>query len=129
MPTPPPFRGVLYISTLAADQPLSAIAAIAAHARHRNPQRGITGLLVFDGLRFGQQLEGPEDEVRALMQCIQGDPRHTTVEVLHDAPLAERRFPGFSLAYRTQEDALRRLEGLRGPAALAAFGALLLDPE
>lgn len=126
-----PLYEVLYASTLATDQPLSAIAAIAAHARTRNRLHGITGLLVFDGLRFCQQLEGPEDAVRALLRRIQDDPRHIYVEVLHDAPAAQRRFQNFSLAFSTLEDerALERIEGLRGRAALDAFLALPIDLE
>ena len=50
---------VLYVSTLAPDQPLQVVAEIAAHARPANASMDITGLLIFDGQRFCQQLEGP----------------------------------------------------------------------
>jgi len=126
-----PLYEVLYVSTLSVDQPLSAIATIAGQARIHNRAQGITGLLVFDGSRFCQQLEGPEDAVRALMQRIRDDPRHIYVEVLHDAPLAQRRFQNFSLAFSTLEDehALEKLESLRGLAAVQAFSALPVEPD
>ncbi len=126
-----PLYEILYTSTLSQDQPLSAIASIASHARHHNQQRGITGLLVFDGQRFGQQLEGPEKEVRALLERIRQDPRHIYVEVLHDGPITLRRFKNFSLAFSTleDEDALERLESLRGLEALRAFSDLPVDLE
>lgn len=126
-----PLYEVLYISTLSQGQPLSTVAHIASYARRHNQQSGITGLLVFDGQRFGQQLEGPEAEVRALLARIRDDPRHVYVEVLHDAPLEARRFQNFSLGFSTLEDdtALDRLENLRGAAAVRAFVDLPVEPE
>ncbi len=129
--SPLPLYEVLYVSTLSVDQPLSTVHAIAARSRIRNQEHAITGLLVFDGARFCQQLEGPEAAVRALMDRIRDDPRHIYVEVLHDAPLAQRRFQQFSLGFCTIDEgtALDHLETLRGRAALQAFQALPLEPR
>ncbi|MFY3383143.1 BLUF domain-containing protein [Paracidovorax sp. MALMAid1276] len=114
---------VLYVSTLAPGQPLSVVADIAARARQANAVLDITGLLIFDGQRFCQQLEGPQKAVLKLIDRIRDDPRHVSVEVLHHGPLAGRRFQSFSLAFSTVEDAeaLARLERLDGASALAAF--------
>ena len=119
----PALYEVLYVSTLAPGQPLGVVAEIAAQARVANGQLDITGLLIFDGQRFCQQLEGPKKQVLKLIECIRNDPRHTKVEVLHHGPLAGRRFHQFSLAFSTVEDvdALERMEQLDGDAALAAF--------
>ena len=117
---------VLYVSTLAPTQPLSVVAQIAGRARLANAQHNITGLLIFDGQRFCQQLEGPQKAVLKLIERIRNDPRHINVEVLHHGPLAGRRFQHFSLAFSTVEDvdALARMETLDGDAALAAFDAV-----
>ena len=117
---------VLYVSTLAPDQPTAVVAEIAAKARQVNAQLDITGLLIFDGQRFCQQLEGPQKAVLKLIERIRNDPRHVNVEVLHHGPLAGRRFQHFSLAFSAVEDvdALARMERLDGEAALAAFEAL-----
>ena len=114
---------VLYVSTLAPTQPLSMVAQIAGRARLVNAELDITGLLIFDGQRFCQQLEGPQNAVLKLIERIRNDPRHINVEVLHHGPLAARRFQQFSLAFSTVEDvdALARMETLDGDAALAAF--------
>ncbi len=119
----PALYEVLYVSTLAPGQPLGVVAEIAAQARVANGQLDITGLLIFDGQRFCQQLEGPKKQVLKLIERIRNDPRHTKVEVLHHGPLAGRRFHQFSLAFSTVEDvdALERMEQLDGDAALAAF--------
>ncbi len=116
----------LYVSTLAPDQPLSVVAEIAGQARIKNARLNITGLLIFDGMRFCQQLEGTQKEVLKLTERIRDDPRHTGVEILHHGPLAERRFRQFALAFMSVDDAeaLSRLEKLDGAAAMAAFEAL-----
>lgn len=118
---------VLFISTLAPDAPISIVADIARKARSSNKVCGITGLLIFDGLRFCEQAEGREVEIAALMERIGHDPRHINMAILHHGPLDKRRFKGFSLGYAEVEDpdVLGRLELLHGQAALAAFAALI----
>ena len=124
---------ILYCSTLAKQAPIRVVADIAGKARIANKQHDITGLLVFDGQHFCQQLEGDEQVLAALMARISDDSRHTDVTVLHQGPLASRRFKRFSLGYTPVEDieALERLKLLRGESAVEAFVALLesLDAE
>lgn len=117
---------VLYVSVLAPGVPVSAVAAIAGHARAANAQRGITGLLVFDGNCFCQQLEGMQKNVLSAMERICQDPRHMQVMAVHQGPLAARRFSDFSLAFSAVEDAdlLAELSLLDGAAALQAFHSL-----
>lgn len=118
---------VLYISTIAPDAPVSVVAEIAAKARIANQQRDITGLLIFDGQRFCQQLEGTQKQVLSLLERIRLDPRHVDVNVVHHGPLATRRFKQFDLGYTSvdDEDALALLEQLDGQAAMDAFNELL----
>ncbi|MDA8453578.1 BLUF domain-containing protein [Acidovorax sp. GBBC 3334] len=131
LPLTSPLHEVLYVSTLAPGQPLGVIATIAAHARLSNTRQRITGLLVFDGQRFCQQLEGPREPLTTLLERIRSDARHTGMEVLHQGPLARRRFQRFSLAFSTleDEDALSRMEKMEGSSAMAAFEALAIDLE
>ena len=118
---------VIYVSTLAPEAPLSVVAAIARKARPVNLENNISGLLIFDGLRFCQQLEGSQKAVMALLERIRHDARHVNVEILHHGPLAERRFSRFSLGYTSadSDEALAQLERLEGQAAVDAFAALL----
>lgn len=128
MPTSPAnLQEIIYVSTLAADAPVRVVADIAMKARSNNKQADITGLLVFDGLHFCQQLEGCSREVAAAMARIRQDPRHSDLAVLHQGPLDHRRFSRFSLGYTSVEDIelLERLQKLRGQAAVQAFVALL----
>lgn len=118
---------VLYVSTLSPDSPVKVVSQIAAKARLANQQAGITGLLVFDGMRFCQQIEGPRKAVLALTERIRQDPRHVHVEILHHGPLAERRFRRFSLGYAATDEAdvLARIEDAGPEQAMALFLALL----
>lgn len=125
--SPPDLQEIIYVSTLAAGAPVRVVADIAVKSRSNNRQADITGLLVFDGMHFCQQLEGCAREVDAAMARIQEDPRHRNVAVLHQGPLAKRRFSRFSLGFTSGDDIelLERLQQLKGQAAVQAFVALL----
>ena len=126
-PTSAQLYETIYVSTLAPGRPVSSVGEIAGKARVSNPVQGITGLLIFDGMRFCQQLEGMKRQVLGLMEKIRLDPRHTNLEIVHHGELASRRFYNFSLGYTTVEDpeVLERLEKLQGLAAVSTFVALL----
>lgn len=115
---------VLYVSTLSPAAPLQAVAQIAVKARLSNEATGVTGLLIFDGMRFCQQIEGPREEVLALTQRILQDKRHTRVEILRQGPLDARRFKRFALGY-AEVDVLALMEKSDSTQALARFLALL----
>lgn len=118
---------ILYVSTIADDALPGVVRDIAASARIFNEAHDISGLLIFDGMHFCQQLEGNQKQVFALLDRITRDPRHTQVEVLHHAALAGRRFKRFSLGYTHVDDAdvLGHIEQLDGQQAMDAFMALL----
>ncbi|MGJ7525439.1 BLUF domain-containing protein [Variovorax sp. GB1P17] len=122
-----PLYEVLYCSTLAQDLPPTTVGTIASQARGRNAELGITGLLVFDGMRFCQHLEGPRGAVDALMQRIEQDPRHVGVRVVYEAPLASRRYTGFGMGLAESEgpDLMAGVHALDGEVALRHFLALL----
>ncbi|MDT0630743.1 BLUF domain-containing protein [Rubrivirga litoralis] len=66
-------------------------------AQRRNRRLDVTGLLLRGHMEvipgapgeFVQWLEGPEEALGTLLQLIDGDPRHTEVEVLARGPLAD----------------------------------------
>jgi hypothetical protein len=75
---------LLYLSHLASGRDFSVVAQILHVSRERNQQLGITGVLVFDGARFCQLIEGQRAHVVSLAQRIQADPRHTGYRVLFE---------------------------------------------
>ena len=124
---------MLYVSTMASSAPVSVVSTIAMRSRVSNALRCITGMLIFDGIRFCQYLEGGKDDLIALFERISDDSRHASVTLIHHGPLQERRFKKFSLAFASGDDfeALSRLESLKGQSGITAFSELLptLDKE
>ena len=113
----------LYVSTIAPSISVSVVGAIAGKSRAYNAANGVTGLLIFDGMYFCQQIEGLQEEVLSLIERISRDARHTNVTVFHHGVLAERRFKSFALAFTDVDDVdvLPRLRELNGQAGLTAY--------
>lgn len=126
---PPPSKAmpavheILYCSVLSPDQSASIVGRIVSQARARNAQDRITGLLVFDGIRFCQHVEGSRDDVVELMRRIARDPRHQDVRVVYEGSRAERRYQRFDLGFAQSEDAddMAGIHDLEGRAALDRF--------
>jgi Sensors of blue-light using FAD len=76
-----PFQ-LLYVSRLAPACTWEVVKEIVDAARRHNPAHGITGALLFDGERFCELIEGEEPAVRALMDNISRNTRHTHVKLL-----------------------------------------------
>nr|WP_246867705.1 BLUF domain-containing protein [Rhizobacter sp. SG703] len=75
---------LLYLSHLAPGRDFSVVAQILHVSRERNQSLGISGVLVFDGARFCQLIEGARPQIVSLAQRIQADPRHTGYRVLFE---------------------------------------------
>lgn len=88
-----------YISTATAGGVAVDLPAILESARRRNRADGITGLLLFNGARFLQLLEGEEDKVRAAYARISADPRHGGIALLGTGMAGGRAFAGWDMAY------------------------------
>lgn len=127
MQTDADLHELLYISVIAPTAPLDTVGKIARHARQANAQVNITGLLVFDGERFCQYLEGPADDLGRLYERIEVDPRHREVRLLHTGKSNERQFRRFSMGFLSVDGAetLERIDSRESAAARAAFVALV----
>jgi hypothetical protein len=118
---------ILYTSELAPEVSVTAIADIVRRARLRNAAHGITGVLVFDGGRFCQYVEGPPSAVHELAQRIAHDGRHTGFRRLHAATrVGERRMAGHPMSYglaldETDVDAVVARHGEAAAAQLIAI--------
>ncbi len=110
---------------------------ILAAARKNNVQKGITGALIFSDHYFAQVLEGPRDELEAIFEKIECDPRHSNVTVIHFKPIKARSFSDWSMAFAEVPGPSAALLGvndvLANPANKEAYDAgrdiqtLLLD--
>ncbi|TCP35938.1 BLUF domain-containing protein [Sphingomonas sp. BK235] len=120
---------IVYLSQAVAPLDAADTAALAQAAAERNRLLGVTGLLLHDGARFIQALEGDPAAVRALMARIARDPRHYAIAYIADAPVTTRQFGDWAMDYHTLDDSdddfvaevKRALAGVDDAALLAAF--------
>ena len=112
----------VYTSVLAPAADVRSIADIVRRSRSHNRAHDISGILVFDGERFCQFLEGEREDVLTLTRRIEADPRHVQFTIVHQAFAGEqRRFPHWDMAYAldTHGTVMQALVNLRGPNATA----------
>jgi len=89
---------ITYVSTARPELPADAIDQILAASRRNNHADGITGLLLYDGYRFLQALEGEPDRVRRAYDRIKADPRHRALVLLSSHEVTDRSFGTWSMA-------------------------------
>jgi FAD-dependent sensor of blue light len=89
---------ITYISTARPELPAEAIDQILAASRRNNHADGITGLLLYDGYRFLQALEGEPQRVRRTFERITADPRHRAIVTLGSYEVTARSFGDWSMA-------------------------------
>lgn len=101
----PALYNLVYCSQAAPGTDASSVERIIETAQRRNPIDGITGLLVFGGGIFFQWLEGPRDNLTALMAKLRADPRHEALVVLSEGEeVRERLFPDWDMELVTTTD-------------------------
>ena len=76
----------LYLSHLVASVRYDVFSPICQVSRRRNGELSLAGVLLFDGHRFCQLLEGPPESVARVRESISSDPRHEFVTTLVDRP-------------------------------------------
>jgi len=89
----------LYISTVTPNQSV-ALDDILRISRRNNSAVQVTGLLMFNGKRFLQVLEGPSAAVAATYARISIDPRHRAPVILSRKTVAVREFGEWSMGFK-----------------------------
>ncbi len=90
-------RSLTYTSLAGLDLTARDLDAIHSAARRINPLDGITGLLIFNGVRFLQIVEGSEAALDALLSRLRRDHRHSGIEIRDVHPIDRRAFPEWSM--------------------------------
>ncbi len=83
---------VTYISTVARNMSDSLVDDILSVSRRNNAAVGVTGLLLFDGRRFLQALEGESMLVQRTYERIRSDARHKAIVLLSSSEVETRAF-------------------------------------
>ncbi len=97
VPDTPMLKQLIYISTARPSLMPTEVEAILQKSRERNQRDKVTGLLVFDGKRFLQAVEGPHAAVEATYARIILDPRHRALVKLSDRDVNKREFGDWSM--------------------------------
>lgn len=87
-----------YVSAARVGLMWTDVDAIVVTSRRNNHCNHITGLLVHDGARFLQVIEGERETVELLYARIRADPRHVDPMVIAARAVAERAFSAWDLA-------------------------------
>ena len=104
---------LVYVSTGRSPFADDALRALLAHARARNTQRDVTGMLLHQAGAFMQVLEGEVDIVDPLFAQIGRDPRHRHVVMLARTELETRNFGDWSMGFVDVRGTATRLPGFR----------------
>ena len=94
-----------YISTATRKILPADIDGILASSRRKNEPAGISGLLLFDGRRFLQALEGDEAQIGATFERIKTDDRHRAIVMLSNRVIAARQFGAWAMAWHRVDPA------------------------
>lgn len=92
-----PLCSIAYSSQMALGLTVHQLDALVRDASHHNGLAGVTGVLLCDGIRFLQYLEGPEDGVAFVFSRVVSSGRHSDVVVLGRGVGSVRRFPYWSM--------------------------------
>lgn len=101
---------IVYVSDALAPLSQPELTDLLEVSRRNNEARGLTGVLLYKDGQFMQALEGEPESVRERLAVIATDPRHTAVRELLIEDVEHRRFPNWSMGFRTAAD----LDGLEG---------------
>lgn len=95
-----PTKAVVYVSeaapTVAGDRHSlgsSKLGELVDDAARFNRYAGVSGVLLYDGARFLQYLEGPEDGIGVVYSRVRAATSHSGIVELQRASIGARRFP------------------------------------
>ncbi|WNH51582.1 BLUF domain-containing protein [Stenotrophomonas oahuensis] len=99
-------RAVAYVSEAVEGIGGADMDRILADASAHNRMAGVTSVLMFDGVRFLQYLEGPEDGVRSVYPRVLNARSHHHLRELAQGEVPTRQFPRWTMASARIEPAV-----------------------
>jgi len=105
------------------------LAALMARARSRNREAGVTGMLLYEGGRYLQTLEGPPDGLETIWSSVRRDSRHTDIEVLTQHLVPARLFSEWDMLLyrRSRKEEPTLLSRMGGGDGLARHARVLAE--
>jgi len=115
---------LVYTSVMSHLTDIRGVAEMVRQARNYNVDHALTSVLVFDGERFCQHIEGGRDAVLLLAGKIAADRRHRQFNIVHQGTAGVvRRFGDWPLAYAldSRGDVMESIRRARGPDVIAVL--------
>lgn len=116
-----PLRAVAYASEATSGLSMDHVDDLARAAARFNFEAGVTGVLLYDGLRFLQYIEGPEDSINVVYSRILSARSHCEVIELGRGRVSGRFFPtgqcGCCGSMTPRSAAWRAATGMGSPVA------------
>jgi hypothetical protein len=127
---PPPLVTLCYQSRAKRQPSSDDLAQLVLEARERNKQFGVTGMLVHEGGRFYQWLEGPETALEGLWSSIKRDDRHEDIELLGEGVTPVRLFSEWDLRFLSRpEGAPQSRDSVQFLTTSEAAAAPIFEPS
>jgi hypothetical protein len=108
----PNYYRLFYVSTRTYDLNEENVDRIAQDASVRNAENDIVGALCYNGVNFGQVLEGEKTAVLDLVERIKADTRHTGMIIVSERTVEGRHFQDWSM---------KRIKGMEFDELIAAM--------
>jgi len=103
-----PNRAIVYISEASEGFTTGKLESLMADAARFNRGAGVTGVLLFDGQRFLQYMEGPPDGLEVAYSRVTGASSHGGIIELAHGRVGQRRLPFWPMrCLHTESDILR----------------------
>jgi len=97
-------------------------------AREKNHRLGVTGMLLYDGGRYFQTIEGPAQSVKILWDTISRDDRHTDLEIMSEHIIPARLFGGWDMvSYHGDAETSAKVRQLHAGHELTPMVPKLID--
>ena len=122
---------IVYMSRFTRTLSDDELASLSETAAARNRSQNISGVLLHDGHRIMQAVEGPRADVFPLMARIQADTRHHQISYVHKGAIRVRQFGSWSMRFarldmtlsmaRLRVQVADLLAGATEPSVKAAF--------
>ncbi|ARQ89752.1 MULTISPECIES: BLUF domain-containing protein [Stenotrophomonas] len=92
-----PLRAIAYVSRALPELSVDRLQALVEDAARFNKLAGVTGVLLHDGDRFLQYIEGPPDGIDSVYERILQAGSHIDIIELARGRLGQRQFPYWSM--------------------------------
>ena len=103
-------RQITCISTACSEKTPELLREIQRQSQHRNARDGLSGLLLFDGVRFLLILEGEAKAVTATLERIRNDKRHLGMVLLADKRIERAQFGTWAMLCRDARASINDLQ-------------------